>query len=184
MTGAVRPFWQSPRMLIGYACVSTDDQDASLQVDALEQAGCERIFVDHASGALRERPQLTRALEDLRDGQDVLVVWRLDRVGRSLRHLVELVGDLQERRIGFRSLSDPVDTTSASGRLIFHVFAALSEFERDLTRERTTAGLAAARARGRMGGRPRVMTQEKVRLARRLYDERQTTVAQIAETLG
>lgn len=145
-------------MLIGYARVSTDDQDAALQVDALEQAGCERIFVDRASGSIRERPELIHALEHLRNRQDVLVVWRLDRVGRSLRHLVELVGDLKERKIGFRSLNDPVDTTNASGRLVFHVFAALAEFERDLTRERTRAGLAAARARGHLGGRPRVMT--------------------------
>ncbi len=171
-------------MLIGYARVSTDDQSASLQLDALKEAGCERLYVDRASGSIRERPELARALADLRDGEDVLVVWRLDRVGRSLRHLVEIIGQLQERKVGFRSLRDPVDTTSASGRLVFHVFAALAEFERDLTRERTTAGLAAARARGRMGGRPRVMTPEKVRLARRLYDERQSTVQQIAATLG
>ena len=114
----------------------------------------------------------------------MLVVWRLDRIGRSLRHLVDLVGDLRSRKIGFRSLNDPIDTTNASGRLVFHVFAALAEFERDLTRERTTAGLAAARARGRVGGRPRVMTSEKIRMARRLYDEGDTTVQQIAETLG
>jgi len=171
-------------MVIGYARVSTDGQDESLQMDALKSAGCERIYVDRASGAIRERPELSNALRDLRDREDVLVVWRLDRIGRSLRHLVDLVGDLRGRTIGFRSLNDPIDTTSASGRLVFHVFAALAEFERDLTRERTSAGLAAARARGRVGGRPRVMTPEKIRLAQRLYDEGEVTVQQIAETLG
>lgn len=171
-------------MVIGYARVSTDGQDESLQIDALKAAGCERIYVDRASGVIRERPELTNALRDLRDGEDVLVVWRLDRIGRSLRHLVDLVGDLRSRKIGFRSLNDPIDTTSASGRLVFHVFAALAEFERDLTRERTAAGLAAARARGRLGGRPLVMTPEKIRLARRLYDEGASTVQQIAEALG
>ena len=171
-------------MVIGYARVSTDGQDESLQIDALKAAGCERIYVDRASGVIRERPELTNALRDLRDEEDVLVVWRLDRIGRSLRHLVDLVGDLRSRKIGFRSLNDPIDTTSASGRLVFHVFAALAEFERDLTRERTAAGLAAARARGRLGGRPLVMTPEKIRLARRLYDEGASTVQQIAEALG
>lgn len=171
-------------VVIGYARVSTDGQDESLQIDALKAASCERIYVDRASGALRERPELTNALRDLRAREDVLVVWRLDRIGRSLRHLVDLVGDLRSREIGFRSLNDPIDTTSASGRLVFHVFAALAEFERDLTRERTAAGLAAARARGRVGGRPAVMTPEKIRLARRLYEEGETTVQQIASTLG
>ena len=132
------------RMVIGYDRVSTDGQDESLQIDALKVAGSERIYIDRASGAIHERPELTNALRDLRDGEDVLVVWRLDQIGRSLRHLVDLVGDLRSRTIGFRSLNDPIHRTSASGRLVFHVFAALAEFERDLTRERTTAGLAAA----------------------------------------
>ena len=184
MSGGVRPFWHDGVMVIGYARVSTDGQDESLQIDALQSAGCERIYIDRASGAIRERPELTNALRDLRDGEDVLVVWRLDRIGRSLRHLVDLVGDLRSRKIGFRSLNDPINTTNASGRLVFHVFAALAEFERDLTRERTAAGLAAARARGRVGGHPRVMTPEKIQLARRLYDEGEVTVQQIAETLG
>ena len=184
MSGGVRPFWHDGVMVIGYARVSTDGQDESLQIDALQSAGCERIYIDRASGAIRERPELTNALRDLRDGEDVLVVWRLDRIGRSLRHLVDLVGDLRSRKIGFRSLNDPINTTNASGRLVFHVFAALAEFERDLTRERTAAGLAAARARGRVGGRPRVMTPEKIQLVRRLYDEGEVTVQQIAETLG
>ena len=184
MSGGVRPFWHDGVMVIGYARVSTDGQDESLQIDALQSAGCERIYIDRASGAIRERPELTNALRDLRDGEDVLVVWRLDRIGRSLRHLVDLVGDLRSRKIGFRSLNDPINTTNASGRLVFHVFAALAEFERDLTRERTAAGLAAARARGRVGGRPRVMTPETIQLVRRLYDEGEVTVQQIAETLG
>ena len=156
----------------------------SIVRDAFKDAGCERIYIDRASGVVRDRPELTNALRDLHDGEDVLAVWRLDRIGRSLRHLVDLVGDLRGRKIGFRSLNDPIDTTSASGRLVFHVFAALAECERDLTRERTVAGLAAARVRGRVGGRPRVMTPEKIQLARRLYDEGGVTVQQIAETLG
>lgn len=115
------------RMVIGYARVSTASQDESLQIGALKEATCERIYVDRASGAIRERPELTNALRDLRDAEDVLVVWRLDRIGRSLRHLVDLVGELRSRKIGFRSLNDPIDITSARGRLVLHVFAALAE---------------------------------------------------------
>ena len=142
--------------LLGYARVSTGDQHPDLQVDALEAAGCYRVFVDTASGALAARPALDQLLDQLRPG-DTLVVWKLDRLGRSLRHLVDTIAGLADRGVGFRSLQEQVDTTTSGGKLVFHIFAALAEFERDLVRERTSAGLAAARARGRTGGRPAVM---------------------------
>ena len=138
-------------MLAGYARVSTLDQNPELQLDALSAAGCEKIFEDRASGVQSDRPGLAQALEWLREG-DTLVVWRLDRLGRSLPQLVATVRELEERGFGFRSLTEGVDTTTASGTLVFHVFGALAQFERDLVRERTMAGLAAARARGRVGG--------------------------------
>src|SRR5215211_5367331 len=138
--------------LLGYARVSTADQQPQLQVDALERAGCYRVFTETASGARSDRPVLEQVLDQLRRG-DTLVVWKLDRLGRSLRHLVDTVTELAERGIGFRSLQEAIDTTTPGGKLVFHVFAALAEFERDLIRERTTAGLAAARARGRHGDR-------------------------------
>jgi DNA invertase Pin-like site-specific DNA recombinase len=154
--------------LLGYARVSTTDQQPQLQVDALEHAGCYRVFTETASGARADRPTLTQLLDQLRPG-DTLVVWKLDRLGRSLRHLVDTVTGLAERGIGFRSLQEAVDTTTPGGKLVFHVFAALAEFERDLIRERTTAGLAAARARGRHGGRPSVMTAHKLQVARAMH---------------
>ena len=169
--------------LVGYARVSTHEQETSLQQDALLAAGCERIFADRASGALAERPELTRALEYARQG-DTLVVWRLDRLGRSLRDLIETVTALGERGVGFRSLTESIDTTTPGGRLVFHVFAALAEFERDLIRERTQAGLSAARARGRRGGRPPAMSGEQVAVARAMYDSHEHTTAKIAEVLG
>jgi DNA invertase Pin-like site-specific DNA recombinase len=140
-------------MKIGYARVSTRDQNLDLRADALKQAGCERIYRDVASGSKTARPALDELLGQLRTG-DVLVIWKLDRMGRSLAHLVELVGDLARRKVGLLSLNDPVDTTSAQGRLVFNLFASLAEFERELIRERTQAGLSAARARGRVGGTP------------------------------
>jgi DNA invertase Pin-like site-specific DNA recombinase len=136
--------------LIGYARVSTAEQDTALQTDALRKAGCERVFEDTASGAKADRPGLADALAYLRDG-DVLAVWRLDRLGRSLPHLIETIGALEARGVGFRSLTEAIDTTTPGGRLIFHVFGALGQFERDLIRERTKAGLTAAAARGRKG---------------------------------
>jgi len=151
--------------LIGYARVSTAEQDTALQTDELRKAGCERIFDDTVSGAKAERPGLTAALEFLRDG-DVLVVWRLDRLGRSLPHLIEVVSTLEARGVGFRSLTEAIDTTTPGGRLIFHVFGALGQFERDLIRDRTKAGLAAAAARGRKGGRKPVVTDDKLKRAR------------------
>jgi DNA invertase Pin-like site-specific DNA recombinase len=169
--------------LLGYARVSTDGQDPSLQLDALEAAGCDRVFTDTGSGALVDRPELGRVLDHLRAG-DTLVVWRLDRLGRSIRHLVETVNGLAEREVGFQSLRESIDTTTPGGRLVFHIFAALAEFERDLIRERTQAGLAAARARGRQGGRKTVMTPEKLAVARSMYDSGDHTVAAIASALG
>jgi DNA invertase Pin-like site-specific DNA recombinase len=169
--------------LLGYARVSTTDQQPHLQVDALQRAGCYRIFTETASGARSDRPTLEQLLDQLRPG-DTLVVWNLDRLGRSLRHLVDTVTGLAARGIGFRSLQEAIDTTTPGGKLVFHVFAALAEFERDLVRERTTAGLAAARARGRHGGRPSVMTTHKVRVAQQMYRSGQYTVAAIATTLG
>jgi DNA invertase Pin-like site-specific DNA recombinase len=169
--------------LLGYARVSTADQQPHLQVDALERAGCYRVFTETASGAAADRPVLELVLDQLRPG-DTLVVWKLDRLGRSLRHLVDTVSGLAERGVGFRSLQEQVDTTTPGGKLVFHVFAALAEFERDLIRERTSAGLAAARARGRHGGRPSVMTAHKLQVAREMYASGQYTVAAIAKTLG
>jgi DNA invertase Pin-like site-specific DNA recombinase len=152
--------------LIGYARVSTAEQDtALLQTDALRKAGCERVFEDTSSGAKADRPGLAEALAYLRDG-DVLTVWRLDRLGRSMPHLIETIGTLQARGVGFRSLTEAIDTTTPGGLLIFHVFGALSHFERDLIRERTKAGLTAAAARGRKGGRKLVVTADKLQRAR------------------
>jgi DNA invertase Pin-like site-specific DNA recombinase len=169
--------------LLGYARVSTADQQPHLQVDALERAGCYRVFTETASGAAADRPVLEQVLDQLRPG-DTLVVWKLDRLGRSLRHLVEIVTGLAEREVGFRSLQEQVDTTTPGGKLVFHVFAALAEFERDLIRERTSAGLAAARARGRRGGRPSVLSGHKLQVAQEMYASGQYTVAAIAKTLG
>jgi DNA invertase Pin-like site-specific DNA recombinase len=168
---------------LGYARVSTVDQHPELQLDALRAAGCYRIFVDRASAVLDDRPELAKALDHLRPG-DTLVVWKLDRLGRSLRHLIDTLTVLEQRDVGFRSLQESLDTTTPGGKLIFHIFGALAEFERDLIRQRTQAGLAAARARGRMGGRPPSLTPTKLVLARQLYDSRQYTLAKIARTLG
>ena len=169
-------------MHIGYARVSTDDQQLALQVDALTQAGCDRLFTDVGSGARFDRPGLQDALAYARPG-DVLVVWRLDRLGRSLVDLVGLVNTLRDRSIGFKSLQEAMDTTTSGGQLVFHLFAALAEFERALIRERTQAGLHAARARGHRGGRPRKLTPRQVALARHLLTDPATTLGQVAETL-
>lgn len=169
--------------LLGYARASTTDQDAALQIDALTAAGCYRVFVDTISGSLDHRPELEKLMDQLRPG-DTLVVWRLDRLGRSIRHLIDQLQILSERGVGFRSLQETIDTTSSGGRLVFHVFAALAEFERDLIRERTHAGLAAARARGRKGGRPPALSPDQVKAARRMYEQNEMTVAQIGAVLG
>jgi DNA invertase Pin-like site-specific DNA recombinase len=170
-------------MTFGYDRVSTLEQDESLQQDALEAAGCDRVFVDKASGKLERRPALDRMLAQLRPG-DTVVIWRLDRLGRSLRHLIDVFDDLEHRGVGVRSLTESIDTTTPGGKLVFHVFGALAEFERDLIRERTMAGLAAARARGRRGGRPTVWTEEKPRTAHAMRDSGQYDVASIARVLG
>jgi DNA invertase Pin-like site-specific DNA recombinase len=178
-----RPWLTAPTgHLLGYAPLSTADQHPHLQVDALERTRCYRVFTETASGARNDRPAL-ELLDQLRPG-DTLVVWKLDRLGRSLRHLVDTVTGLAERGIGFRSLQEAIDTTTPGGKLVFHVFAALAEFERDLIRERTTAGLAAARARGRHGGRPSVLSGHKLQVAQEMYVSGQYSVAAIAKTLG
>jgi DNA invertase Pin-like site-specific DNA recombinase len=169
--------------LLGYARVSTAEQNADLQTDELTAAGCWRVYTDNASGVLDRRPQLDRVLEDLRPG-DTLVVWRLDRLGRSLRHLIDTVTALDERQVGFRSLRESIDTTTPGGRLVFHLFGALAQFEREIIRDRTVAGLSAARARGRVGGRPSKLSADQRREARRMYDAQDLTVEQIGKILG
>lgn len=169
--------------LIGYARVSTDDQTTAPQIDALNAAGCDRIFDEQASGALRARPQLAAALDYLRPG-DTLVIVKLDRLGRSLHHLIEVVTGLDERKIGLKSLNESIDTNTSAGRLLLHVMGAIAQFERDLIIERTKAGLAAARARGRKGGRRTVMTADKLRVAQQMYDSKEYTLDAIARTVG
>jgi DNA invertase Pin-like site-specific DNA recombinase len=166
--------------------VSTQDQTLDLQKDALEKAGCTKLFTDTASGAKAERKGLEEALAYVREG-DTLVVWRLDRLGRSLNHLIETVADLDGRKIGFKSLTESIDTTTSGGKLVFHIFGALAEFERDIIRERTQAGLQAARARGRLGGRRRAKaldTPKKVAMAQALYADKSNTVGDICKTLN
>jgi DNA invertase Pin-like site-specific DNA recombinase len=170
-------------MLVGYARVSTSQQDTALQIDALKAAGCERIFEEKASGAQRDRPQLKAALEFMRSGQDTLVCYRLDRVARSLKQLIETVEDLEARGIGFKSLNEQIDTTSAGGKLVFHIFAALSEFEKSLIKSRTMAGLEAARARGRIGGRPKLINDDKLKVAKTLLANSDMTVTDIAKQI-
>jgi len=173
-------------MKIGYARVSTREQSFDLQIDALRRAGCQKIYQETVSGAQAVRPQLDLLLDHLRAG-DVLIIWKLDRLGRSLKHLVELAHGLLEKGVGLKSLNDPIDTTTSQGRLSFNLFASLAEFERDLIRERTQAGLSAARARGRRGGRPRGLpssAEVTARAAETLYLERRLSVQQIAERLG
>lgn len=173
-------------MKIGYARVSMKDQNLSLQLDALEKEGCEKIFQEKATGGNADREELKKLLEHLREG-DLVVIWKLDRLGRSLRDLVNLVTDIQARGAGLKSLNDSIDTTTPQGKLTFHLFAALAEFEREIIRERTKAGLESARARGRVGGRPKGLTKEakdKVIIASTLYNQKQMTVAQICKHLG
>ncbi len=166
--------------LLGYARVSTQDQTLALQRDALDAAGCARVFEEHAGGAAGERAELAKLFDHVRPG-DTVVVWRLDRLGRSLRHLIDTVNSLADRRVGFRSLSENIDTTTPGGKLVFHVFAALAEFERELIQERTNAGLTAARARGRVGGRPSALSTAQVHEARRMYESGDYTWAEIGE---
>jgi len=170
-------------MLIGYARVSTQDQSPDLQRDALTSTGCEKLFEEKASGAQRDRPELKAALDYMRDG-DTLVVWKLDRLARSMKQLIETVEGLEARGIGFRSLTEAIDTTTPGGKLTFHIFGALAEFERSLIRERTSAGLAAARARGRVSGRPPALSKDDLVMARAMLRDPDITVKQIAAHFG
>lgn len=173
-------------MKIGYARVSTKDQNLSLQKDALQKEGCERFFEEKASGAKSDRPELLRMIDQLRK-DDIVIVWKLDRLGRSLRDLVNLVTEIQDKGAGLKSLNDSIDTTTPQGKLTFHLFAALAEFERDIIRERTKAGLEAARARGRKGGRPKGLSKEardKAIIAKSLYGKQEMSVTQICRYLG
>lgn len=170
-------------MKIGYARVSTLEQNLDLQIDALEKAGCKKIITDEISGSVAERPGLTRLKEDLREG-DTVVVWRLDRLGRSLKHLIALVNEFETLKVGFESLQESINTTTSTGQLIFHMFGALAEFERNLIRERTKAGLASARSRGRLGGRPKQLDSNKRQLVVKLYKDREHTVQEICQMMG
>lgn len=170
-------------MKIGYARVSTADQKIDLQIDALNAAGCEKIFVDEGvSGSKTDRPQLNAALEYARS-DDTIVVWKLDRLGRSLQHLIEVVNGLDDRGVGFVCLQQAIDTTTPGGKLVFHIFAAMAEFERDLIRERTNAGLKAARARGRQGGRPQTLTDAQITTGIALTKDGTMSVTAICEQL-
>lgn len=167
-------------MKVGYARVSTADQHLHMQKDALKSDGCEEVFHDVASGVKTERPGLEEVLAYLREG-DTLVVWKLDRLGRSVQHLIQTIKTLNTRKIGFRSLQENIDTNTSGGKLIFHIFSALAEFERDLIRDRTKAGLRAARARGKMGGRPPILDQRKITRMIEMYNEGKNTVAEICK---
>ena len=170
-------------MKMGYARVSSDDQNLDLQRDALKIAGCERVYEEKESGGKLDRPELLRLMEALRSG-DTLVVWRLDRLGRSLKHLIETIETLEAQGVGFQSVTESIDTTTSGGKLVFHIFAALAEFERTLIRERTRAGLKAARARGRQGGRPKIMSDDKYKMAQALRDDPTQSIQTICKTLG
>jgi DNA invertase Pin-like site-specific DNA recombinase len=170
-------------MLVGYARVSTEDQDTTLQRTALVKAGCEKIYEEVISSGISDRPQLHAALNDLRKG-DVLVVWKLDRMARSVSELIAIIEKLQVRGVGFQSLTETIDTTSAGGRLLFHIMSALAEFERAIIRERTRAGLIAARARGRLGGRKPTLSPEDTQIAQRLLSDPSIPVAEIARRLN
>jgi DNA invertase Pin-like site-specific DNA recombinase len=171
---------------IGYARVSTKDQNLSLQKDALQKEGCELIFEEKASGAKSDRPELRRMIDQLRK-DDIVIIWKLDRLGRSLRDLVNLVTEIQDKGAGLKSLNDSIDTTTPQGKLTFHLFAALAEFERDIISERTKAGLESARARGRKGGRPKGLSKaarDKAIIAKSLYDKREMPVSKICSHLS
>ncbi len=172
-------------MKYGYARISTQDQNLDLQLDSLKKAGCERIFTDIASGAKTDRPDLNKMLSEVRP-KDVITIWKLDRLGRSLRHLVKLVDQLNEKKVGLISLNDPINTTTSHGKLTFNIFASLAEFERDIICERTKAGLEAARARGRKGGRPKGLSKEAEAMAcasETLYKEQTLSIQQICKQL-
>ena len=167
-------------MKVGYARISTVDQHLRMQEDALKSAGCEEIYTDVISGVKSQRPGLDKALNYLREG-DTLVVWKLDRLGRSIQHLIQTITSLIEKKIGFKSLQESIDTSTSGGKLIFHIFSALAEFERDLIQERTQAGLKAARVRGKMGGRPPLLDTRQINRMIEMYDEQKNTVAEICK---
>ncbi|GAA0679801.1 recombinase family protein [Rheinheimera tangshanensis] len=167
-------------MIIGYARVSTQDQNTALQLDALNASGCEQIFHEHITGKHRERPELLQCMRTLRSG-DVLVVWKLDRLARSLKDLVEIIDELQKRGIGFKSLTESIDTTNSTGKLIFHIFGALAEFEHSLIVERTKAGLAAARARGKKGGRKPALSDSDIKKAAAMLSDPMITKAEVSK---
>tara|TARA_R110002126_G_C10435358_1_gene498491 strand:+ start:268 stop:834 length:567 start_codon:yes stop_codon:yes gene_type:complete len=170
-------------MKIGYARVSTLEQNLDLQIDALEKAGCKKIITDEVSGSVADRPGLAQLKDILREG-DTVVVWRLDRLGRSLKHLITLVNDFDQSKVALESLQESINTTTSTGQLIFHMFGALAEFERNLIKERTKAGLASARARGRLGGRPKQLDFNKRQLVVKLYSDKEHTVKNICQMMG
>lgn len=170
-------------MLVGYARVSTQDQNLDLQITALKEAGCQKIFTEKASGAQRDRPELIAAINYVRPGEDVLVIWKLDRLARSLKQLIETVEKLEAQNIGLLSLTESINTTTSGGRLIFHIFASLAEFERSIIRERTTAGLIAAKQNGRVGGRPFVLKEKDLAVAKTLLQDKNITVEDVAKRM-
>lgn len=167
-------------MLVGYARVSTQDQNLDLQIDALKKAGCEKIFEDRIAGSSETRPGMDKLFEMLRK-DDILVVWRLDRLGRSLKHLIEIVNNLEARGIAFKSLTESIDTSSSGGKLIFHIFGALAEFEKNIIRERTRAGLESARLRGRKGGRKPKLDEKKIKMLKALYESKEHKVSDLCK---
>jgi DNA invertase Pin-like site-specific DNA recombinase len=172
------------KMLVGYARVSTQEQNLELQITALQESGCKKIFTEKASGAQRDRPELKAALEYMRPNEgDTLVLWKLDRLARSLRQLIDTVEDLEKQGIGFKSLTESIDTTNSGGRLIFHIFAALSEFERGIIKERTIAGLKAAKDMGKIGGRPPSLMSDDLVAAKALLRDKEITVKEVAKRL-
>ena len=168
-------------MKIGYARVSTEDQNLDLQNDALKEANCDQIYEEKMSGKIKDRPALDEALNFMRKG-DTLVVWKLDRLGRSLKHLIEIINNLMDNGMYFMSLQEKIDTTSTSGKLIFHIFAALAEFEREIISERTKAGLKAARARGRFGGRPKKLNEEQTKMVKKMWKDHTIPIDEICRT--
>ena len=170
-------------MLVGYARVSTQDQNLDLQITALKEAGCQKILTEKASGAQRDRPELMAAMNYIRPGEDVLVIWKLDRLARSLKQLIETVEKLETQKIGLLSLTESINTTTSGGRLIFHIFASLAEFERSIIRERTNAGLKAARQNGRIGGRPSSLAEKDLAVAKTLLQDVSITVEDVAKRM-
>ena len=170
-------------MLIGYARTSKADQNIDLQTDELKKAGCEKIFIDRISGTKEQRPELNECIKYLRTG-DKLVIWRFDRLGRSLKHLITIFNELNGKGIEVQSLKEEIDTSSATGKLTFHIFASLAEFERELIVERTKAGLESARSRGKLGGRPKKLSENDVKKIKKLLEDKDITIKEIAETFN